>query len=250
MNELKKWCTLNVKKSLDSFFEQIEMNPTFIAFWGSGYKWNKNVKPIIFDMDDKNVYYLQSTYFEKENKTKVFDDDIFVMDKKEFESFIDFDNNVDKIKLLNNKTKNQILEKIKKNTFEIDPYLTLTKIFISKNNKNITKHKPIYVCEKKVKWLYDMLSDKNMYFPLNDEQWEKLPKIESNRNSKNSYNRNNYINGINFCIKFLEKHFPNDVQKFMEKQNVTKEWLKNNYIKYNVDIENNIKKSKNIERER
>lgn len=53
-----------------------------------------------------------------------------------------------------------------------------------------------------------------------------------------------FANGMDFCVKFLEKYYPKDVNLFLEKQNVTKEWIDKNIKGYDFDKICNLNKTK------
>lgn len=268
---IELWKPLNVIKCNypnpevnDTDGDRYKINPFYFnEFWecyswkdSNNRWWNEscNMKPIVFDKNDKNYFYLIQYYDQEIKKNRIDLSKIFLMDKNDFKSFINFENEVNDInnQLITNEIQLNIMDNIKKRIMTIPPEFAL--IEIKKDKKlNSCVSETLYWSEKLFLDFINLIkSGESIYSEqMDDKTYSLLPSLIARKNSKSTWERMQFANGMDFCVKFLEKFYPKDVNLFLEKQNVTKEWINKNIKGYNLDKiynANKIKEKNEIER--
>lgn len=194
--------------------------------------WNENFNVLVFFDDQKNNNYWYVEYNNKDNKI----DDvakIFMINKNLLLKYIDFRN--DKKILGSNEIKNN-LNQLKKGMFTLPPNFSILKVFEGEDvyNEICTSVESIYMGDKKYKQLINDIVESKI--DLGRELEYKTNSFFSNKNKINSrWVTNRYNNGINFCVKFLEKYFPNEIEKFSKFQKIDPS--ENNKI-WDIEFEN------------
>lgn len=148
--------------------DKTQINPFFFSEWWE-YCWWENQeknKPIIFDFDENNYYYLTSYFDSDRQKQEINFDKIFIMNKKDFESFIDNNNklNIDEI------NQNEILDNIKEKIMINPPEFSLIKI---KKDKQINscKSETLYWSEKLFLNFIDYLESDESIIDLDEKKF-------------------------------------------------------------------------------
>lgn len=167
---------------------------------------------------------------------------IYVMDKDELESLIDFESGLyKKIEKLDAYYIQKIKDEIKSCVFGKPPYLSIINVYIEDDK---TKAKSLYLCDEKLNRI-ERLADEGI-IELDYELENNLFKFDSNK-SKYSYHQNRFDNGMEFCLKFLDEYFPKDINNFVAKQDIDLKDYENLRLK---NIENLAKNNKIKEIER
>lgn len=229
---LEKWKTYSIKPFI---YKKKEYNPLIWNDFGEECEFDENSKILIFMIDDKNndFYYLNIDKIIDSNK-------IYIANLKNFSNFL-----IDNEKEINKNVKLKILDKIYKNIMmnnEIN--LSIVKI---KNKDNKPCGESIFLGTKLFKENLD--NYKKEYLNVWDETRINFPSFYSNKNSNSNWTKNRYLNGVDFCLKFLDEYCPIKINEFMKLQNIDKNYVNENFKKYNIgNFENRtFKKFNNLE---
>lgn len=270
------WKPMLVNKTYE---DDDKYNDLLFNDFGEKYFWYESLKILVFLDDDKNnkYYYLElrdtdQFVFEDEyngkytlednidisfnidekikykNNNKLIDgfvdtSRIFVIDKDKIENFIDFEyQKTNKIEKIDNENQNLILKKIGKNIMEYQPNFSILKVDIDGEK---TFCKSSYMCDEKIERIWNDI--KYCGLNLGEELEEYIPTFDSAKENKSTWTQRRHYQCMNFCIKFLEKYYAKEINKFASKESESLESMKNNIEKYQWNYKDN---KKVIERER
>lgn len=157
---------------------------------------------------------------------------IFVMDKDELESLIDFNSKeFEDTPILLNFCIFDILDKIYKCIDNVPPNISILEVCIDKKT-NQTKGNNLYLSETKQKRILE-----NKKVPITKKDLDEKYLV----NSK-------FENGIKFCLMFLKEYYPNEINNFLKKQNINlKDY--NKFLKFQKNLQSFTKEEKKDRKE-
>lgn len=223
----------------------------FFDVLGQKETWSKDIKILFFDYDEKlgNFYYLKILedaydeisfdkikrikinywYKNKNIKSIIETNNIFIINKKILDKFLIENDEQIIIDDLDQKT---VLKSIRNNIFwKNKPNLSIVKVGFD-NNKNL-KGESIYLSSIKLNEILD--DEANDFCGIDFETSINIPSYVSKKETSSTWTKKRYLNGVDFCMNFLEKYYPNEVNKFMELQKIDRKYIDENFERYNIN---------------
>lgn len=177
---------------------------------------------------------------------------IFITKQEIFDPLINFEKNINKY--AKPVSKKKILNEMLNHIMTNPPFLSIVEIKVDERGKYYGVSR--YLCDEKIEYMKKFKAPNSMTNKVEsfykDVDFSKFRSVYD-KNDINSTKRYKY--GIDFCVDFLLKNFPNKINQFFENQKLDKKiYFEKNLVvplnKENKIESNNVNIKKGFERER